>query len=339
MPTDLERRRRFDFAWPFPAAQTFVGACWAAYLWSLWVGHGVQSGGLTFLAPNNLGFYASGTLSTQAVLLDGEWDRLCTPVLLHAGLLHIVLNSSAILSLGGTLEAFTTRGRAFLVMFASGLSGSLATVAWAAVTGEPSFCVGASGAGCGIGAALVAINWHEKTGPLAEYRKQIMTWLVVWLLMGLAVPVISGSAHLGGAIGGAIAGWLISKRGSVIILGRDKLDLGLRIATAVLALIFVTGVATSVVKSRGRAEAYFSYHYIDRTADTVRNWLANGLPPTEDVVAWVAAVRETPLNTEADRERNVLLSRVESMGWTTGKSPPPGAREALLEELDRISPR
>ncbi len=352
MPTELERRRPTLPSWPFPAAQTFVGACWIYYVFSLWLGHGIAKGGGLFLgSPTNPAFRAAGWLDPVAVVQGGEWERLVTAVLLHGGLLHIIFNSSAILQLGTILEMFTSRSRAFLVLFVSGLTGSLTSVLWAKfvpllhlsgslahIFGGGGFSVGASGAGCGLGAALVALHWGAKDGPLAEFRKQIMTWLIVWLALGF-VPQISGTGHLGGAIGGALTGWLLSKRGSVEIIGRDRLSAFLRIACIVLAVAYVGAAGFRMIQAPGRYRQINEQSLLLSEFDKVGGWFRSGPPATDEVAGWVERIREEDLLPGNGALRDALTELVEKLGWAAGRTPTFPERSSAEDQFEQIGER
>ncbi|HUP27905.1 MAG TPA: rhomboid family intramembrane serine protease, partial [Chloroflexia bacterium] len=58
---------------------------------------------------------------------QGEWWRLITSTFLHAGILHIFLNGSALYFIGMDLEAFVGKARFAAVYAISGLGGSVAS--------------------------------------------------------------------------------------------------------------------------------------------------------------------------------------------------------------------
>lgn len=280
---------------------------WIAYGWSIWVAGGIdpRSSGIMIGHLPGIGYFVAGSLFTPSVVQDGEWERLVSAIFLHYGFIHILMNSAAILQLGHILEAFTTRGRCWFTLLLSGLCGSLATVIWAQVTGEPNNAVGASGAGCGVGAALIVLS--RGIGALTEFRKQMITWVMVMLLMGL-IPMISGTGHFGGAIGGALAGGLIARRGSVQ-LARDRYARGLHFATVVLTALFAAALALDAFRAQERKADVAA---IEAAIDDVHIWLDRGTLP--DVREWVERVEGLKLPTPLAQTRDELVERVKALG-------------------------
>jgi membrane associated rhomboid family serine protease len=318
--------------WPWSAAATFVGLLWIGYGWSIWVAEGIsrESAGLWFGSLSYAGYFVTGSLDTRAIV-EGEWERLVSCIVLHGGFLHLLLNSAAILQLGRILEAFATRGRCFLALMVSGLAGSLATVAWAAITKSPSTSIGASGAACGLGTALVALS--HGIAALEEFRKRMITWVVVMLLMGL-VPMISGTGHVGGAIGGVVAGLMIRKRGSMRMQG-DRTSRGLARLTAALALVFVAALAVNAWRAPERKAAFAR---VDAMIEDVYVWLdAGAFPP--DVDAWLVRAEAGSMPSRARAERALVIETVRALRHDGGPAiAPQDARDAreLLAELQRV---
>lgn len=272
--------------WPYSAPVTFVGLMWTTYAWSIWMAGGIDMrpsfwmGGL-----KGAGYWLTGSVYTPSVTHDQEWERLVSAIFLHGGFVHILFNSSAILQLGGVLERFTTPARCWFTLLLSGLCGSLATVAWAVISGTPNNAVGASGAASGVGAALIVLS--RGIPSLEEFRKQMITWVGITLLMGF-MPMISGTGHFGGAVGGAVAGVLIARRGS-LELRRDRYGRALLAATVVLALVFAAALALNAKRTLDRRAAS---EQMAAATNEVHIWLDEGV--VTGFVAWreqVAAVR------------------------------------------------
>jgi membrane associated rhomboid family serine protease len=247
---------------------------WIYYGWSLWVGHGLgSSGGGLWMSGglSGFGYRVAGSLDTLEVLHRGQWERVIACIFLHGGLLHILMNSAAILQLGRVLEMFTTAGRCWLTLLISGVCGSLATLVWSLITKEPGNAIGASGAACGLGTALIVLNHGVKSGPLAEFRKQMIVWVVLVLALGFA-PMISGSGHAGGAIGGVIAGLLIKRRGSVR-LEIDSYSRFLSLLTALLTFVYIAALAINTVRAPERRELFVNALELRGAFEEVATWV------------------------------------------------------------------
>ena len=293
----------YALRWPWSAAATFVGLMWIAYGWSIWAAGGVssESRGMWIGSLTGRGYYVTGAVNSVAIVQYREWERLVSGIFMHAGFLHIIMNSAAILQLGRILEAFTTRGRCWLTLLLSGLCGSLAVVIWARVTGQPGSAIGASGAGCGLGTALIVLS--RGIGPLAEFRKQMITWVVVMLAMGL-IPIISGTGHAGGAIGGALAGLIIGRRGS-LRMANDRWSTGLDRATRLLTLLFVAALAVNGWRAMDRKAGDAK---IDEAVSEVYAWLNEGKLP--DGREWADRLEALDLSGRLDYERRFVLDLV-----------------------------
>ena len=157
----------------------------------------------------------------------GEWWRLGTAVFLHAGLLHLFVNSFSLLALGQVLEPALGSRRFLLLLVVSGLVSGLATLAF--VTDLPS--VGASGAVFGLAGLLLADELTRRRlyrrmevegGPRLRPRASIIPILLVNLVLGALIPQINNYAHLGGLLAGFLLGTAWIER-SLRHRGRSRL--------------------------------------------------------------------------------------------------------------------
>jgi membrane associated rhomboid family serine protease len=133
---------------------------------------------------------------------DGEWYRLVTSGFLHFGIFHLALNMLLLFQLGQLLEPAIGRVRFAMLYFGALLAGS----AGALLLQPGSLAGGASGAVFGLMAAAFVGLRNRGINP---FSTGIGTVLVLNLLITFAVPGISIGGHLGGIVGGAIAGWLV----------------------------------------------------------------------------------------------------------------------------------
>lgn len=84
------------------------------------------------------------------LILEGEWWRFITPMFLHIGLLHLVMNSLALYYLGIAVEQIYGRLRFIWIYLFSGFTGSLLSFLL-----TPNLAAGASGAIFGLFGALL----------------------------------------------------------------------------------------------------------------------------------------------------------------------------------------
>lgn len=141
----------------------------------------------------------------------GQYWRLVTGMFLHAGPLHLFLNTVALFQLGRFYELMFGTRRFLLVYFATGIAASLAST-W--YNTGPS--VGASGAILGI---LGAFVFSVRRSPLWRHNRmarsivsQGVFWIVANLVITWTVPQIDKAGHIGGIASGLILGWLLPHR-------------------------------------------------------------------------------------------------------------------------------
>jgi membrane associated rhomboid family serine protease len=158
----------------------------------------------------------TGSVSAED-LIAGGWWRLLTAAFVHAGLLHLLLNGSALAFGFGMAEAMWGRGRYLLIYLLAAFGGNCVAMAWFSTfeargragpveISQP--VVGASGALCGVLAAVmvwVVLNGrHLPRSAAAQLRTSLFVAGVFIVFISL-FPRVSGLCHLGGALFGAAA--------------------------------------------------------------------------------------------------------------------------------------
>ena len=138
------------------------------------------------------------------LLAEGEVWRLVTATFLHIGVIHLIFNASALLSIGGAVEELYGRGWTFALLVTTGFGGNV--VAWSA-RGMGFANAGASGAVYGlIGVGIVHCWRHRFVNR--HMLNQLIGWALGGIVMGLAMPV-DNHAHVGGLVIGAALGRLM----------------------------------------------------------------------------------------------------------------------------------
>ena len=137
----------------------------------------------------------------------GEWYRLVTNGFVHFGLLHLGFNMYALYLLGGALERYAGTLRFGMIYLVSLLCGSFGAL----LLSPDAATAGASGAVYGLMGALFVL---ERQRGIALLGGPIGGLLVINLLFTFAFAgQISVGGHLGGLIGGAMAGLVLSRFG------------------------------------------------------------------------------------------------------------------------------
>jgi rhomboid protease GluP len=139
----------------------------------------------------------------------GEPWRLLSAAFLHAGILHIALNLFALYQGGALVERLYGSARFALLYLLSAVSGSVVSGWYDPMRNS----VGASGAIFGVyGALLVFFALRREDFPHGLWRSIGLSTLMFCgysLTLGAAHPAIDNAAHVGGLLGGVIAGLLL----------------------------------------------------------------------------------------------------------------------------------
>ncbi|CAG9619301.1 rhomboid family protein [Sutcliffiella rhizosphaerae] len=133
-------------------------------------------------------------------ILEGEWWRFFTPIVLHIGLLHLLLNTMALFYLGTAVERIYGNVRFLIIYLFAGFAGSLASFVFTS-----SLSAGASGAIFGCFGALLFIGLVHPKLFFRTMGANILVLIGINLAIGFTIPGIDNAGHIGGLIGGFLA--------------------------------------------------------------------------------------------------------------------------------------
>lgn len=164
---------------------------------------------------------AQGDAVTSLLMLDkaavarGEYWRLLTVVLVHAGLVHLAFNMYALYLVGPLVERIYGRAQYLLMYVLAGIAGSVLSYVFL-----PDNAVGASGAIFGLfGVVFIAYRVHNPLlGRGADALARQIGFLIVFNLV-LDLGLIGGGvgidifAHIGGLIAGVWLGLILLPTG------------------------------------------------------------------------------------------------------------------------------
>jgi rhomboid protease GluP len=139
----------------------------------------------------------------------GEWWLLLTTCFVHAGVLHIGCNMLALQSVGQWAERMYAWWGMLLLYLISGVGGSVLAVG----SNPRTVTVGASGAICGIFAALASWAFLNRSHLPPEFLSPFFRSLrnsAFFVVAFSLLPNVSWQAHLGGAVVGLITGGTLS---------------------------------------------------------------------------------------------------------------------------------
>lgn len=135
-------------------------------------------------------------------LIDaGQYWRLITPMFLHIGLSHLLMNGLAIYYLGKKLELIFGHFKYLLIFIFSGIAGNALSYAI-----NDTISAGASTAIFGLFTSVIALAKIFPRRPYIQMlSKQYRTLVIVNILFSLFSSGVDLAGHIGGAIGGYLA--------------------------------------------------------------------------------------------------------------------------------------
>jgi membrane associated rhomboid family serine protease len=145
----------------------------------------------------------------NAAVAAGEWWRIFTPILVHAGFTHLLFNMWALWVLGPQIE----RGVGSWPFVGAYLASAAVGGAFAYAFGDlTDVAVGASGAIFGLFGIWLNFAVHRRN---TAYGRALLRQIGFLLLLNAALPFIipniAWEAHLGGLIAGFVIGELWSR--------------------------------------------------------------------------------------------------------------------------------
>ncbi|HKN46465.1 MAG TPA: rhomboid family intramembrane serine protease [Candidatus Polarisedimenticolia bacterium] len=206
-----------------------VNVIMSLLMYATWGASPEQLGLLGLLAPPWQALFLFGEKSTPAILSGQIW-RLVTANYLHGGIVHLLFNCYALVSLGPLIEDSFGGRKLFLIYSLTG-DASFAT---SALFHPRVPSVGASGALFGIlGFAIVFGRFRSGRSGRA-IADQLTRYLIFMALLFL-IPGIDNAAHIGGLVSGAALGLVLDAGEPRTPAG--NLALNLLTAAAVLATV------------------------------------------------------------------------------------------------------
>jgi len=151
-----------------------------------------------------------GALYGPLTVLKGEWWRLFTAMFLHGGMTHILMNMFSLYLIGRGVEMYFEKKAYIAIYLFSGLLGGLASLYMHPL----SVGIGASGAIFGVFGALAGFFLAHRDKIASHsyaFMKDFAIVLGINLVLGLSIPSIDVSAHIGGLVAGLIGGFVISR--------------------------------------------------------------------------------------------------------------------------------
>jgi len=171
------------------------------------------------------------------LILDGQVYRLFAPMILHAGVFHLLANMAGLFMCGIPMEREFGGFRIGAVFIVSGLFGCICS----AIFVPEVIGVGASGGLFGLfGAAWADLiqNWSLYRNTAWTTFLQLSICTVVNALFGL-MPYLDNFAHVGGFLCGMFIGLTLLIQTRLDIYGRNKGRKDYQVCLQGISLVFV----------------------------------------------------------------------------------------------------
>ncbi|MFS4085346.1 rhomboid family intramembrane serine protease [Aerococcus urinaeequi] len=132
------------------------------------------------------------------LIAAGDYWRLITPMFLHIGIVHLLINSITLYYLGSMVENIVGHWRYSVIYLASGLMGNLFSYQF-----SENISAGASTALFGLFAVFLALkNLFPRNRHIQSIGSQYLTLVVINLVFGIMGSGIDIWGHVGGLVGG-----------------------------------------------------------------------------------------------------------------------------------------
>jgi len=199
---------------------------------------GLKSGrGLTpILSPDTKLLISAGAQYWPYVFDYHQWWRCITYAYTHGGLIHLGFNMMVLYQVGPLIENEIGSSRFFILYTFAALAATVAGFFWHPLAPV----VGASGSLFGL--IGFAIAYYHRVGPAAhDLRNHMFRWAIFAFVFGIIVGA-DNSAHLGGAICGAIIGMFfpIGVRGRQNLSGLFNILAVVTIGATIISLLILT---------------------------------------------------------------------------------------------------
>lgn len=186
---------------------TFLVAVQVILFWAMCESAGMDPQN-PMIGPSSLTLVEWGAKDTPLIVYRGDWWRLITPIMMHAGVIHLLSNTLIQLRVGGYLNIVFGTPRFTIIYLLSGIFGNLLSCIFL----PDGVSVGASGALLGILGAWsvwIIFRWNKIPEQLHSQRNCQLTMIVVCITITLVMSFtayVDWAAHFGGAFQGFLLG-------------------------------------------------------------------------------------------------------------------------------------
>lgn len=139
----------------------------------------------------------------------GQYWRLVTPIFIHIGIAHLVMNSLFLYYLGNEMERILGSGRFFVIYLLSGIMGNVCSFAF-----SNALSAGASTSLFGLfGVILYLAYKHSYVRSFDYLGKTYGPLIILNVIFGFLNSGVDNFGHIGGLLGGFLVTAIVSFHG------------------------------------------------------------------------------------------------------------------------------
>lgn len=188
----------------------------------------------------NISALVAAGAKVNGLVAQGQWWRLITPIFVHIGWQHILINSLTLYFMGQQLEFLYGPLKFIGLYLLSGIGGNLMSFAFGS---SASLSAGASTSLFGLFGLYVTLGLiFRKNEVIRQWAQQFLLLIILNLGTDIFMGGIDIWGHIGGALTGCLLGFVISvpqMQNSLSRLGRIISIVILLVLTVVLYQIGV----------------------------------------------------------------------------------------------------
>ncbi|MGJ3196124.1 rhomboid family intramembrane serine protease [Peribacillus frigoritolerans] len=137
-------------------------------------------------------------------IIQGEWWRFFTPMIVHIGFIHLLMNTFSLYLIGAEVERIYGNARFLFIYIFAGFAGTLGSFIM-----TPNLSAGASGAIFGCFGALLYFGIVYPKLFMRSMGSSVIVLIIINLIYGFTVSGIDNAGHIGGLIGGFLAAGVV----------------------------------------------------------------------------------------------------------------------------------
>ena len=150
--------------------------------------------------------YARGCLRIYEIVAYRQYGRMLWSMFLHADIQHLFSNMVILFFMGSMIEKEIGHTSYAVIYMASGLGGSLLSLAGKMARNDLTASIGASGAIFGLDGLLLAMVLFSRRRVENITPTRVVLMIVLSLYSGLTGGNVDNLAHIGGLVVGFVLG-------------------------------------------------------------------------------------------------------------------------------------